>query len=158
MNKLLSRLPAFTLIELLVVISIIGILAALLLANFSGIRDRADDAQLKSNLKQFQTAMRTRYNDTQTYPTAAAAAGIACGGVGSPLIALTGATPPYITMQEAALGNCRYRSPDGQTFVACATISNANDREREEQSNRCPDASEPAVANVANPRFCVCNN
>lgn len=55
----------FTLIELLVVISIIGILAALLMSNFAAIRERARDAQRKSDLKQIQKALEF-YKDAQT--------------------------------------------------------------------------------------------
>lgn len=58
----------FTLIELLVVISIIGILATLLLANFNTARGRARDAQRKSDMKNLQTALRLYYNDNERYP------------------------------------------------------------------------------------------
>jgi prepilin-type N-terminal cleavage/methylation domain-containing protein len=47
----------FTLIELLVVISIIGVLATLLLANVSGVRERGRDAQRKSDINQIQKAL-----------------------------------------------------------------------------------------------------
>ena len=60
--------PGFTLIELLVVISIIGILAALLIANMVGIRERARDSAIKTNLGQLQTALRLYYNDLQRFP------------------------------------------------------------------------------------------
>jgi len=59
---------AFTLIELLVVISIIGILATLLVANFNAVRARARDAQRKSDVRNIQTALRLYYNDTKRYP------------------------------------------------------------------------------------------
>lgn len=59
----------FTLIELLVVISIIGILAALFLANMVGVRERSRDAATKSNLTQLQNALRLYYNDNQRFPT-----------------------------------------------------------------------------------------
>jgi len=58
----------FTLIELLVVISIIGILATLMVANYNAARARARDAQRKSDLRNIQTALRIYYNDTKRYP------------------------------------------------------------------------------------------
>jgi len=59
---------AFTLIELLVVISIIGVLSALLMANISGIRQRARDARRKSDLKEIKSALRLYHNDCDNYP------------------------------------------------------------------------------------------
>jgi len=47
----------FTLIELLVVISIIGILASLILARYSTAEKSARDAQRKSDLNQYRTAL-----------------------------------------------------------------------------------------------------
>jgi type II secretion system protein G len=67
MNALPMK-KAFTLIELLVVISIIGVLATLLLANFNSTRSRARDAQRKSDLRNIQTALRLYYNDFGHYP------------------------------------------------------------------------------------------
>lgn len=61
----------FTLIELLVVISIIGVLAGVLLPNFVGVRDRASDTRLKSDLRQLKNALRLYYNDYQQYPAPA---------------------------------------------------------------------------------------
>ena len=48
---------AFTLLELLVVIGVIGLLAALSLPNFMSARQRARDAQRKSDLIQIQKAL-----------------------------------------------------------------------------------------------------
>ncbi|MFZ5366302.1 MAG: type II secretion system protein [Patescibacteria group bacterium] len=61
----------FTLIELLVVISIIGILATLLMANVAGVRERARDAQRKSDINQIQKALEMYKNSlaTPAYPT-----------------------------------------------------------------------------------------
>ncbi len=59
---------AFTLIELLVVVSLIGILATLVLANLNSARERARDAQRKSDLRNIQTALRLYYNDKAGYP------------------------------------------------------------------------------------------
>ena len=57
----------FTLIELLVVISIIGILSTLLMANVGGVRERARDAQRKSDINQIQKALEM-YKNSQKPP------------------------------------------------------------------------------------------
>ena len=53
----------FTLIELLVVIAIIGILAGLLMAGISHAQFAARMAQCKSNMRQFDVAIKTYAND-----------------------------------------------------------------------------------------------
>jgi prepilin-type N-terminal cleavage/methylation domain-containing protein len=58
----------FSLIELLVVISIIGVLSAVLVANFMGMRERARDAQRIQDLYAIKNALRMYYNDIQSYP------------------------------------------------------------------------------------------
>lgn len=58
----------FSLIELLVVISIIGILTAVLVVNYMGMRERARDAQKIQDLNGMKTALRMYYNDYQSYP------------------------------------------------------------------------------------------
>jgi general secretion pathway protein G len=57
----------FTLIELLVVISIIGVLATLIMANFVGVRERARDAQRKNDINQIQKALEM-YKQSQSVP------------------------------------------------------------------------------------------
>ncbi|KUK79546.1 MAG: general secretion pathway protein G [Microgenomates bacterium 39_7] len=52
-----ERQRGFTLIELLVVMTIIGVLAGLIVPNYMGARQRARDAQRKSDLKQIQNAL-----------------------------------------------------------------------------------------------------
>jgi prepilin-type N-terminal cleavage/methylation domain-containing protein len=58
----------FTLIELLIVIAIIGTLTAILLPNFMGARERAMDARKIEELATVKNALRSYYNDTQSYP------------------------------------------------------------------------------------------
>ncbi|MDP3954929.1 MAG: prepilin-type N-terminal cleavage/methylation domain-containing protein [bacterium] len=59
----------FTLIELLVVISIIGILATLIMANFMGVRERARDARRKSDIREIQNAIQMYYSDYKKFPS-----------------------------------------------------------------------------------------
>jgi prepilin-type N-terminal cleavage/methylation domain-containing protein len=71
----------FTLIELLVVISIIGIISAVLLANFNSARERARDAQRKADFRNIQTGLRLFYNDHNYYPGASGGQIQGCGRV-----------------------------------------------------------------------------
>ncbi len=59
----------FTLVELLVVISIIGILTTLLMVNFVGTREKANDSKKVQDLNSIKNALRMYYNDNQSYPT-----------------------------------------------------------------------------------------
>ncbi len=58
----------FTLIELLVVIFIIGILFSLILPNFTGARERAQDANIKHTMNALRTSLRLYHNDNDAYP------------------------------------------------------------------------------------------
>ena len=60
----------FTLIELLVVILIIGILAAVAIPAFLNQRGKANDANVKSDIKTAQTAEETYFTDQQAYAPA----------------------------------------------------------------------------------------
>lgn len=65
---ILMKSKGFTLIELLVVVSLIGVLATLVIANMNSARERARDAQRKSDMRNIQTALRLYYNDNGGYP------------------------------------------------------------------------------------------
>jgi len=69
MDRIVSRSKGFTLIELLIVVAIIGILATLLMTNFIGVRQRARDAQRKSDLRQIQSALELYRADNGSYPS-----------------------------------------------------------------------------------------
>jgi prepilin-type N-terminal cleavage/methylation domain-containing protein len=62
------RQAGFTLVELLVAIGIIATLAAILLPNLMGARERARDAQRKQDLDSVKSALRLYYNDHGEYP------------------------------------------------------------------------------------------
>lgn len=91
MKKLKVINKGFTLVELLIVVGIIGILATLLMANFIGVRQRARDAQRKSDLRQIQSAIEIYRSDINSYPGAPLPA---CGS------ALTGGSPASTYMQK----------------------------------------------------------
>jgi prepilin-type N-terminal cleavage/methylation domain-containing protein len=99
------RIKGFTLIEMLVVISIIGILATLLLANFNSARGRARDAQRISDMKNMQTALRMYYNDMEVYPGDNGTHSLvaACGVGGT---------------ESCVWGTDIFQSTSGQTYIA----------------------------------------
>ncbi|MCL5439271.1 MAG: prepilin-type N-terminal cleavage/methylation domain-containing protein [Patescibacteria group bacterium] len=66
--KIQNFKKGFTLIEMLIVVVIIGVLAALLMVNFIGVRQRARDAQRKSDLRQIQAALELYRADQGGYP------------------------------------------------------------------------------------------
>jgi len=66
----MSKSKSFTLIELLVVIFIIGLLAALVVANVSSSRVKARDAKRKADLNTIQTAVEMYYEKYGTYTIA----------------------------------------------------------------------------------------
>ena len=68
----------FTLIELLVVIAIIGLLSSLAVVSLNNARNKAQDARIKSDLKQVSTAMELFYSEDSRYPTSYTG-GEACG-------------------------------------------------------------------------------
>jgi len=128
MNK-----KGFTLIELLVVIAIIGMLSALLVPNFMGARERARDAQRKSDLKQIQKALEMYRQDQTLYPTATSGRFGTCGSSFS-----SGSTIYMNKIPCDPLGPTPYYySPNNTnlTFQLCACLENKADFD---SSTSCP--------------------
>lgn len=120
---------SFTLIELLVVIAIIGGLSALLVPNYMGARERARDAQRKSDLKQIQKALEMYKQDQNppVYPTATVGRfGASCNSqFGSSVVYMKKIpcdplrqTPYYYNVNNNNL-----------TYTLCACIENKADNE-----------------------------
>ncbi len=142
----------FSLIELLVVIAIVGLLAALLLANFMGARERARDNQRKSDLKQLQAALELYKQDQNPirYPAALPSPG-SCwtstteGGGGVPVV--EGVTesncPPGNVYMKKVPGDPN-RTPsnyyylrnasDYLKYTLCACLENKGDAAAEDGS------------------------
>lgn len=140
--KKITQLNGFTLIEILVVISIIGILAAFILPNLTGMRERAADVQAKNNLNQLKSALRLYYNDNQKYPTVASEA--ACS-------TLAGSLAQYIA-SNVIPPTCLYQDSDsGNKFRAYITLKSEAGTEDSESATAC------GVA-VVQGRYYVCSN
>lgn len=70
----MRRTHGFTIIELLVVLAIIGLLAGMLLPALQSIKEKARQAQCKSNLKQIGLGLAAYHTAYDRYPNSAGAA------------------------------------------------------------------------------------
>jgi uncharacterized protein (TIGR02145 family)/prepilin-type N-terminal cleavage/methylation domain-containing protein len=70
MKKLkLNLSPAFTIVELLIVIVVIGVLSAVVIVSFTNLSGNANEASMKSELKQAHTSLGVYNVENSTYPT-----------------------------------------------------------------------------------------
>lgn len=126
----------FTLIELLVVIAIIGVLTALIMANFVGIRQRARDGQRKADMRQIQQALELYRSDVGAYPTQGS---FSCTGTET---SLKSGRATYLQKVPCdPLDNTtdyKYES-DGSTYSLFGCLENEKDGQKDVPSN--PNAS-----------------
>lgn len=129
MNK--KRNLGFTLIELLVVISIIGVLATLVISNVSGVRERARDAERKSDLKAIQQALEM-YKHNQSKPVYPPTASWKTDLVNGEYLADSPLDPKCTTTDCTEWLNYSYAlGADTLTYTLVACLENASDAQRD---------------------------
>jgi prepilin-type N-terminal cleavage/methylation domain-containing protein len=131
----------FSLVELLVVISIIGVLSALLVANFMGMRERARDAQKIQDLYAIKNALRMYYNDTQSYPV-----GADCGSC------LNTAIGTSYMPSISSVGYTYTASADFDSFVLKVGLEAGAGNEDIDSQSKC------GISPVVDKVFAVCGN
>ncbi len=136
----------FTLIELLVVIAIIGILAALIIANFGAVRERARDVQRKSDVNQIKTSLALYYSIWREYPGGSGDRIVGCGTAASPAACAWGGvwsrdnvvymklmpSDPLAPIQEYS-----YTGIGGNSFTVKAVLENKSDKDALKSQIRC---------------------
>lgn len=140
-NKVLGftpRIEGFTLMEMMIVVSIIMILSVVGLASFTFSRQKARDAQRKSDLAQIVRALETYANDFGSYPAddgSGQIAGCSAGGTSSCLwggdfvATYNGASQIYMKKlpEDPQSGSGYYYMSDGVDFELYSTLENNND-------------------------------
>ena len=115
----------FSLVELMVVISIIATLTAILLPNFVGARDRARDTQKIQDLESMKNALRSYYNDYQSYPS----------GTGSTLATSFSTYMPGISDLDYSY---RYYVGDGgESFNVCVDLDSGQGNDDINSQKKC---------------------
>ena len=133
--KLMSRniknhqsVRGFTLIELLIVVAIIGVLATLLMANFIGVRQRARDAQRKSDLRQIQSALEIYRSDNGLYPTSDLVCNNPLASGGSTYMKKIPCDPNGTSVSYS------YSSLDGTDYTLYACLENSSDSQKDDSA------------------------
>jgi len=129
MTKIKNSKKGFTLIELLIVIAIIGVLATLLMANFIGVRQRARDAQRKSDLRQIQSALEIWRSDKGAYPDGSSEYPGSCG----PGASLQSGSTTYMTTVPCDPNGAKYvYTGGGVSYTLYACLENSGDSQKDD--------------------------
>ena len=139
----------FTLIELLIVIAIIGVLATLLMANFVGVRQRARDAQRKSDVRQIQAALEIYRSDNYSYPLDAGREYPSSCGKGVSLKKDTTTYMANIPCDPNGTSVPYAYSSGGNDYTLIACLENANDSQADSPKVGC--GGKAASVTVKNP-------
>jgi len=138
----------FTLIELLVVMVIIGLLAGLILPNFMSARERARDAQRKSDLEQIQKALELYKMDKNEYPaTSDPFAPPGSSGCNKEWKVGTTTYMPKLPCDPKSTGEYKYkytRGTDKFTYTLDACLENRSDPDAV-TIDRCPDPGDVGI-------------
>jgi len=97
-NSIKERRQGFTLIELMVVIAIIGILSAIILANFSAAKSKSRDGQRISDVAQIQLALAGYFNQCNDYPNPDTSAGNGTSYIDSSTLSQNVGCPSGVTL------------------------------------------------------------
>jgi len=130
----------FTLIELLIVISIIGILAALIMTNIQGVRERARDARRKSDLQAIKTSLRLYYNDNRTFPesTDGEIVDASWGGeFGQNGTIYINSLPLDPNSSDSTPVTYEYYQANDDSYALVAKLENGSDSDIAESQSRC---------------------
>ena len=137
----MKRTNGFTLIELLVVIAIIGLLTSFLVANFVGVKERARDAQRKSDLRQIQAALEIFRSDKGSYPSTSTILN-PCGTSWTDGSTYMQDVPcdPLNTGESVYTYTYDCKGPDTGTYCLVACLENASDSQKD-TANTCTGGS-----------------
>lgn len=133
-----NKTLGFTLMEMMIVVSIIMILSVIGLASFTFSRQKARDAQRKSDLSQIVRALETYANDFGSYPaddnggqiSGCGASGVSACVWGDVFEATyNGANQIYMTKlpEDPQSGANYYYISSGNDFELYSTLENNND-------------------------------
>lgn len=158
----------FTLIEILIVIVIIGILAALVITNLVGGRERASDSSKKRNLEQLKVSLHLYYTDFSHFPNDPRNNGFnfyACGEAGNALCSntFTADNKEYMGKLPKNSGGQNdfryYPCNNGDDFRLKINLVNKSDPDALESQSRCPlDTCEGQTLSYGVEDYVLCGN